>query len=156
SNIGLGVSDFAKQNKIPFLAAEALADALIWERGNRYTFRVRSGTYMQSAMLVEQVAKLPAKRWAILAPNFEFGHSAATAFKTLLSQRRPDIEWVGEQFPALGNLDAGSTVQALAAAKPEALFNATFGSDLVRFVRAANDRDFLKDLTVASVLTGQP
>src|SRR6185369_4357184 len=42
SNIGLGVSDFAKQNKIPFLAAEALADALTWERGNRYAFRVRS------------------------------------------------------------------------------------------------------------------
>jgi branched-chain amino acid transport system substrate-binding protein len=156
SNIGLAVSDFAKQRKIVFLAAEALSDALTWQRGNRYTFRVRSSTYMQSAMLVEQVAKLPAKRWAILAPNFEFGHSAADTFKKLLSARRPDIEWVAEQYPALGKLDAGPTIEALAAAKPEALFNATFGSDLVRFVREANDRSFLKGLTVASVLTGQP
>jgi branched-chain amino acid transport system substrate-binding protein len=156
SNIGLGVSDFAKQNKIPFLAAEALADALTWEKGNRYTFRVRSSTYMQSAMLVEQVAKLPAKRWAVIAPNFEFGHSASDTFKKLLSARRPDIEWVAEQFPALGSPDVGPVIQALAAAKPDALFNATFGGDLVRFVRAANDRDFLKGLTVASVLTGQP
>ncbi len=156
SNIGLAVSDFAKQRKILFLASEALSDALTWQRGNRYTFRVRSSTYMQSAMLVEQVARLPAKRWAILAPNFEFGHSAADTFKKLLSQRRPDIQWVAEQYPALGKLDAGPTIEALAAAKPDALFNATFGADLVKFVRAADDRNFLKGLTVASVLTGQP
>lgn len=156
SNIGLAVSDFAKQRKILFLASEALSDALTWQRGNRYTFRVRSSTYMQSAMLVEQVARLPAKRWAILAPNFEFGHSAADTFKKLLSQRRPDVQWVAEQYPALGKLDAGPTIEALAAAKPDALFNATFGADLVKFVRAADDRNFLKGLTVASVLTGQP
>jgi branched-chain amino acid transport system substrate-binding protein len=156
SNIGLAVSDVAKQNKILFLAAEALSDALTWQRGNRYTFRVRSSTYMQSAMLVEQVAKLPANRWSILAPNFEFGHSAADTFKTLLSERRPDIEWVAEQYPALGKIDAGPTIEALAAAKPDALFNATFGGDLVRFVREAGDRKFLAGLTVASVLTGQP
>jgi branched-chain amino acid transport system substrate-binding protein len=156
SNVGLAVSDFANQHKVLFLAAEALSDALTWQRGNRYTFRVRSSTYMQSAMLVEQVAKLPARRWAVLAPNFEFGHSAVDTFKRLLSQRRPDVEWVAEQYPALGKLDAGPTVEALAQAKPDALFNATFGTDLVRFVREANDRDFLKRLTVASVLTGQP
>jgi branched-chain amino acid transport system substrate-binding protein len=156
SNIGLAVSDFAKQNKILFLASEALSDALTWQRGNRYTFRVRSSTYMQSAMLVEQVAALPARRWAILAPNFEFGHSAVDTFKKLLAAKRPDVEWVAEQYPALGKLDAGPTVDALAAAKPDALFNATFGGDLVRFVRAADDRNFLRGLTVASVLTGQP
>jgi branched-chain amino acid transport system substrate-binding protein len=156
SNIGLAVSDFAKREKILFLASEALSDALTWQRGNRYTFRVRSSTYMQSAMLVEQVAKLPAKRWAILAPNFEFGHSATDTFKKLLSEKRPDVEWVAEQYPALGKLDAGPTIEALAVAKPEALFNATFGADLVRFVREADDRKFLPGLTVASVLTGQP
>jgi branched-chain amino acid transport system substrate-binding protein len=156
SNVGLAVSDFAKQNKIVFVAPEALSDALTWQRGNRYTFRVRSSTYMQAAMLVEQAVKLKAKRWAIVAPNYEFGHSVADTFKKLLSERRPDVEWVAEQYPTLGKIDAGAVVQVLAAAKPEALFNATFGPDLVRFVRDANDRGFLKDKTVLSVLTGQP
>ena len=37
SNVGLAVSDFAKQRKLVFLAAEPLSDKLTWENGNRYT-----------------------------------------------------------------------------------------------------------------------
>ncbi len=156
SNVGLAVSDFAKRNKVLFIAAEALSDALTWERGNRYTFRVRSSTYMQAAMLVEQVAKLPAKRWAIIAPNYEFGHSVSDTFKRLLLKRRPDVQFVAEQYPTQGKIDAGATIQALQAARPDAVFNATVGPDLVRLVREGNDRDFFKGKLVASVLTGQP
>src|SRR6516165_12644848 len=64
SNIGLAVSDFANQKKVFFLAAEPLTDAITWSKGNRYTFRLRPSNYMQAAMLVEEAAKLPAKRWA--------------------------------------------------------------------------------------------
>src|SRR6202046_777403 len=76
SNIGLAVSDFANQKKVFFLAAEPLTAALTWAKGNRYTFRLRPSNYMQAAMLVEQAAKLPAKRWATIAPNYEYGQSA--------------------------------------------------------------------------------
>jgi branched-chain amino acid transport system substrate-binding protein len=69
SNIGLAVSDFANQKKVFFLAAEPLTDAITWSKGNRYTFRLRPSNYMQAAMLVEEAAKLPAKRWATIAPN---------------------------------------------------------------------------------------
>ena len=99
SNIGLAVSDFAKQKKILFLAAEPLTDAITWSQGNRYTFRLRPANYEQAAMLAEEAAKLPAKKWATIAPNYEYGQSAVAVFKKLLSQKRPDIQWVGEQWP---------------------------------------------------------
>ncbi|MEH2472128.1 branched-chain amino acid transport system substrate-binding protein [Nitrobacteraceae bacterium AZCC 2161] len=156
SNVGLAVSDFAKTNKVPFVAAEALSDALTWQKGNRYSFRVRSSTYMQAAMLAEEAAKLPAKRWAAIAPNYEFGHAVVEAFKKLLSEKRKDIEWVAEQFPTQGKIDAGATLQAIEAAKPEAIFNAMVLPDLVRLVREGNDRDFFKGKSVVSVMTGQP
>ena len=54
SNIGLAVTDFAKQRKVLFVAAEPLTDKITWENGNRYTFRLRPNTYMQSAMLVPE------------------------------------------------------------------------------------------------------
>ena len=41
SNIGLAVGDFAKQNKVLFLAAEPLTDAMVWAKGNHYVFRLR-------------------------------------------------------------------------------------------------------------------
>ncbi len=77
SNIGLAVADFAKQKKVLFLAAEPLTDKIVWESGNHYTFRLRPSTYMQTAMLVPEAAKLKKKRWAIVYPNYEYGQSAA-------------------------------------------------------------------------------
>ena len=36
-------------------------------------------------MLAEEAAKLPAKKWATIAPNYEYGQSAVAVFKKLLS-----------------------------------------------------------------------
>ncbi len=156
SHIGLAVSDFALQRRRLFVAAEPLTDALVWEKGNRYTFRLRPSTYMQAAMLVEEAAKLPARRWVTVAPNYEYGQSAVKWFKQLLSARRPDVEFVAEQWPALGRIDAGATVTALAQARPDAIYNVTFGADLTNFVRQGNTRGLFERRTVVSLLTGEP
>ena len=47
----------------------------MWARGNNYTYRVRPSTYMQTKMLVEEAAKLKTKKWACVAPNYEYGQS---------------------------------------------------------------------------------
>jgi branched-chain amino acid transport system substrate-binding protein len=156
SNIGLAVADFAKQKKILFLAAEPLTDAITWSKGNRYTFRLRPANYEQAAMLAEEAAKLPAKKWATIAPNYEYGQSAVTVFKKLLSEKRPDIQWVGEQWPPQGKIDAGAVVEAIAKTEPEAILNVTFGPDLVKLVREGNTRGLFKDRSVVSFLTGEP
>lgn len=156
SNIGLAVADFANRNKTLFIASEPLSDALVWEKGNDYTFRLRPSTYMQAAMLAEEAAKLPAKRWATIAPNYEYGQSAVKAFQDVLSSLRPDVEFVEAQWPALFKLDAGATVQALERAKPDAIFNVTFSIDLAKFVREGQLRGLFKDREVASLLTGEP
>lgn len=156
SNVGLAVADFAKQKKVFYLAGEPLTDAMVWSAGNRYTFRLRPSNYMQAAMLADEAAKLPAKRWATIAPNYEYGQSAVKVFKELLSKKRPDIEWVGEQWPPQGRIDAGPVVQAIAALRPEAILNVTFGPDLVKLVREGNTRGLFKDRSVVSFLTGEP
>lgn len=156
SHIGVAVADFAAKSKIFFLAAQPLTDSLVWEKGNRYTFRLRPSTYTQTLVLVDEAAKLPAKRWATIAPNYEYGQSAVASFKAALKAKRPDVEFVSEQWPALGKLEGGSTVQALLAAKPDAIFNATFGPDLARFVREGNLRTLFNNRPVISLLTGEP
>jgi len=59
SNVGLALADHAGKSKRLFVASEPLTDAIVWDKGNRYTFRLRASTYMQAAMLVEEAAKLP-------------------------------------------------------------------------------------------------
>ena len=156
SHVGLAVSDFAKQHKRFFLASEPLTDKMTWENGNRYTYRLRTSTYMQVSMLIPAAVKMNRKRWAIVYPNYEYGQSAVETFKRLLKEAQPDVEFVAEQAAPLGRIDAGSVVQALADAKPDAMFNVLFATDLSKFVRAASQRYFLKDLPVVSLLTGEP
>jgi len=156
SNVGLAVADYALRNKVLFMASEPLTDALVWEKGNRYTFRLRASTHMQSAMLVEEAVKLPAKRWVTIAPNYEYGQSAVASFKALLKRAKPDVEFVAEQWPAQGKLEAGSTVQAVLAARPEAVFNVTFGADLARLVREGNLRGLFPRVPTVSLLSGEP
>jgi len=156
SNVGLAVSDFAKQKKVLYLASEPLTDALVWSKGNEYTFRLRTSNYMQAAMLAEEAAKLPAKRWATIAPNYEFGQSFVAVFKELLKARRPDVEFVAEQWPPFGKIDPGPVLQAIDAANPDAILNATFAGDLAKLVREGNTRGVFKNRAVVSYLTGEP
>ncbi|QNN57370.1 ABC transporter substrate-binding protein [Diaphorobacter ruginosibacter] len=156
SHVGLALTDYAKQKQRFFLASETLTDKVVWAEGNPYTFRLRASTYMQVAMLVPEAAKLQKKRWAIVYPNYEYGQSAAATFKKLMKERQPDIEFVAEQAPPLGKVDAGSVVQALADSKPDAIFNVLFAADLGKFVREGNTRGLFKGREVVGLLTAEP
>jgi branched-chain amino acid transport system substrate-binding protein len=156
SNIGLAVTEFAGKKQVFFLAAEPLTDKITWQNGNRYTFRLRSSTYMQVAMLLPDALAAKKKRWALVYPNFEYGQSAVAAFKELMKAKQPDIEFVTEQAPPLGKVDAGAVVQAIDDAKPDGIFNVLFGPDLAKLVREGNTRDVFKNRTVISLLSGEP
>lgn len=156
SHVGLALAAYAGQKQRLYLAAEPLADSLVWQDGNRYTFRLRPSTYMQAAMLAEEAAKTGAKRWATIAPNYAYGKDAVAAFKEVLKAKVPDVEFVGEQWPALFKIDAAAEVQALEALKPDGIYNVTFGSDLAKFVREGNLRELFDDRTMLGLLTGEP
>ena len=156
SNVGVAMADYANQKKILYLAAEPLTDAVTMGQGNRYTFRVRPSNFMQVGMLVEEAKISGAKRWAIVAPNYEYGQSAADVFKRLLKEEIPGAEIVAEQYPALGKIEAGATVSALEQAKPDGIFNVLFGADVTQFVREGNTRGLFEKKTVLSLLTGEP
>ena len=156
SHIGLAVTNFAGQKKVFFLAAEPLTDKITWADGNKHTFRLRASTYMQTAMLMPAAKAANAKKWAIVYPNFEYGQSAAAAFKEMMKKAQPDVEFVTEQAPPLGKIDAGAVAQAVDDAKPDAIFNVLFGGDLAKFVREGNTRGVFKDRTVVSLLSGEP
>ena len=156
SHVGLALTSYAGAKQRLYVAAEPLADALTWAEGNRYTFRLRPMTYTQADMLAEEAAKNPAKRWATIAPNYAYGQEAVANFKKLLQERRPDVEFVAEQWPALFKIDAGAEARALEAAKPDAIYNVTFGSDLAKLVREGTTRGLFEDRFVVGLLTGEP
>ncbi len=156
SNIGLALSSLAAEKHYVYLASEPLADALVWDKGNDWTFRLRTSTYMQAAMLAEEAAKTDAIRYATIAPNYAYGKDAVAAFKENLLALKPEVEFVAEQWPPLFKIDAGAEVQALERAKPDAIFNVTFAGDLAKFMREGTMRGLFDGRKVFGLLSGEP
>jgi branched-chain amino acid transport system substrate-binding protein len=156
SNIGIALADLAKRRHVLFIAAEPLTDKIVWEDGNKYTYRLRASTYMQTAMLVPEAVKLAKKRWAIVYPNYEYGQAATATFKQQMqAQQGPGLEFVEQAVP-LGKIEPGAVVQALIDAKPDAIFSSLFGPDLARFVREGRLRGLFDDRPVFNLLGGEP
>jgi branched-chain amino acid transport system substrate-binding protein len=156
SNVGLAVSDWAKQNKTMFVAAEPLTEAITWSKGHDYCVRVRPNTYEQGRMLADRAAKLKHQKWAVIGPNFEYGRRAWESFRDRLKELKPDVQVVGEQWPTLAKIDASAEVGAILAKNPEALYVSLFGSDWIAFVREAAKRGVFQKMFVVGILLGEP
>jgi branched-chain amino acid transport system substrate-binding protein len=156
SNVGLAVSDWARQNRTLFVAAEPLTEALTWSKGHDHVFRVRPNTYEQGRMLAEKAAKTRHTKWATIGPNYEYGKRAWETFRDRLKQLRPDVEIVGEHWPTLGKLEAGPFVTAILNQNPDALYVSLFGSDWLAFVREGQKRGLFQKLFVVGILLGEP
>lgn len=156
SNVGLAVSDFAKQYKVLFVAAEPLTEAMTWSQGNRYTFRVRPNTYSQGRMLAERAARLPYKKWAVIGPNYEYGRRAWETFWARLKELKPDVQLTGEHWPTLGKIEPGGYVTALLGQRPEAIYVSLFGSDWIAFAREGAKRGLFQTAFCVGILLGEP
>jgi branched-chain amino acid transport system substrate-binding protein len=156
SNVGLAVSDWAKQNKTLFVAAEPLTEAITWAKGHDHVFRVRPNTYEQGRMLAEKAGKLKYQKWATIGPNYEYGKRAWETFRDRLKELKPDVQIVGEHWPTLGKLEAGPIVTAILNQNPDALYVSLFGSDWITFVREAKKRGLFDKMFVVGILLGEP
>jgi branched-chain amino acid transport system substrate-binding protein len=156
SNVGLAVSDWARQNKTVFVAAEPLTEALTWAKGHDHVFRVRPNTYEQGRMLAEKAGKMKYQKWATIGPNYEYGKRAWETFRDRLKELKPDVQVVGEHWPTLGKLEAGPFVTAILNQSPDALYVSLFGSDWLNFVREAKKRGLFERMFVVGILLGEP
>jgi len=156
SNVGLAVSDWAKQNRTLFVAAEPLTEAITWSKGHDHVFRVRPNTYEQGRMLAEKAGRMKYAKWATIGPNYEYGKRAWETFRDRLRELRPGVEVVGEHWPALGKLEPGPYVTAILGERPDALYVSLFGSDWLAFVREANKRGLFEKMFVVGTLLGEP
>ena len=156
SEIALALSAFAAQRKTLYVAGQALTDALVWQNGNRYTYHVAPTSFILAAILVESAAALPAKSWVTVAPDDDYGRSAVRWFRQLLSGRRSDVRFIGEQWPKAGQMDANTVASALAQPAPDGVFNALYGPDFVSLVRSGAGQGLFTNRAVVSMLTGDP
>lgn len=155
-NTGLAVSNFAKKNGIFYLKGCNGTNRHIWQEGHDLAFRFDVSNYMYGKVFAEAAAKLPAKRWAIIAPDYEFGHSVVEDFEKELKKLRHDVVFVATQWHPMMKIQAAAAARAMKNAKPDAVFIASFGTDSVQLIREGRKIGLFDGKPVINVLQGQP
>ena len=153
SHVGLAVSEISKREKVPLITALVGTDKLLWEEYHPYVFRIYSGVYQLTSMMMESAQNIDATKWAVVSENYEAGHAHADDFMTQLKAINPNIEFVEKQYPALNKINAGSVVQAVKNAEPEALFVFLLGNNMTAFIREMRLRG-LDDIPVVNPTLG--
>ena len=124
SNVGLAVADFAKQKKVSVRRRRA---------ADRRHHLVEGQPLHVPPPALELRAGGDARRRSGQTAGQALGDDRAElrirpvggggVQEAAFSAKRPDIQWVGEQWPPQGKIDAGAVLEAIDAAKPDAILN---------------------------------
>ncbi len=157
----LAVAQVAKENKTIFMATVASTDTLTTTDWNRYTFRAGTCNSQEANSLALATPKNLVKFYTI-GPNYEYGRTMWSLYKAKIAQENPKAQFIGEQWPKLFEPDYTPYINAILAAKPDAVFCSLWGGDLVAFIKQAKPYGLFKkmkwiiaagaDLTVVQAL----
>jgi branched-chain amino acid transport system substrate-binding protein len=147
SGVAKAVEGFAKEVKVPYIITGAQSEHLTGKYGHRYVFRMTTNTHIYTYSDAVAAAKLNIKKWWIIAPDYEYGKACYDTFTRILKSLQPDVEFVGEGWPKLGNPDYTPYVTTIVTSEAQGLFCVLAGSDFARFVKAAKPMGLFKKMT---------
>ncbi|MBC7346284.1 MAG: ABC transporter substrate-binding protein [Clostridia bacterium] len=148
SAAALAVSEFAKENKVPFLVWGAMSEKITGAAGHRYVFSMLPNTAMSGRAGAVQMSKMPYTKYWLAGSDYEYGHSIINNFWDNLKRLKPDVQKLGETWWRVGEPDFTPYINAIRAAKPEVLVVGTGGADMVPFLKAVKATGLSKDVQV--------
>ncbi len=138
SAAALAVSAYAKRVKIPFFDWIAMSSKISGADGHRYVFQIEVNTDMSGKAMALAAAKESYKRYYIIGSDYEYGHAIAESFERNLMAIKKDVEIIGKSWFRVGEPDFGPYINAILAKKPDAVYAATGGRDMVPFLKYVN------------------
>ncbi len=144
----LAVSQYAKENKIPFFDWGGMSDKITGASGHRYVFSMLPNTAMIGKAGAVQMSKLPYTKYWLAGSDYEYGHSVVNNLWSNLQKLKPDVQKVGETWWKVGEPDFTPYIASIRAAKPDAVIVGTGGADMVPFMKALQNTGLAKDIPV--------
>lgn len=140
SAVAAAEEPLAAQYQIPVFFHTSNDISLMGKGFTKYAFQVVPNTVMESRAAADYLAKQSAGKritLATFAPDYSFGHDTVSGFLQALKDLHVSYKLVAQEFPPLSATSISSYLSRIVTAKPEYLFNAQFGGDLVTFTRQA-------------------
>lgn len=146
SAVGMAISSFVQEqtDDVVYLATGPQTPLLTKEECKKTTFRCTSNTIQFNtvgAYLTHDRAPDDATRVAGVNPDYVYGHNAWRDFKAALKERRPDVEFVSETFPAFQKGEYKNEIQKTLDAEPDIIHSVLFSGDMVSFVKQGHQFD---------------
>jgi branched-chain amino acid transport system substrate-binding protein len=136
SGVALGVSDYAKREKVPFLVWISKSERITGEKGHRYVFSTGENTAMAGKAGGVALAKKPYIKYWIAGDDYEYGHAIADAAWRNLEKLKPGVKRIGQSWWKVGEPDLIPYLTAIEAAKPDAVIFATGGRSMTNVLKA--------------------
>ena len=137
SAVRLAISDVARQYKIPMVDSIGGSRRLVEDRGHDYFFELSLTTRTEAYGQAAGTAKLKGKKIVTIAPDYEWGRLEHEGFVQPFKKMRPEVEFVGEYWPKLGEKDYTPYITAILAKNPDIIWSALWGGDFIGFVKQA-------------------
>ncbi|MFZ5632469.1 MAG: ABC transporter substrate-binding protein [Bacillota bacterium] len=148
SAAALGVSQYARENKVPFLVWGAMSNKISGEAGHRYVFQMLPNTAMIGRAGAVQMSRMPYTRYWLAGSDYEYGHSVVSNFWANLEKMKPGVVKAGESWWRVGEPDFTPYINGIRAAKPEVLVVGTGGADMVPFLKAVKATGLSREIKV--------
>lgn len=130
-----------------FLNYAAVDPALTNEKCSFWHFRFDADADMKMSALTDAIAAdKQVKKIYLLNQDYAFGQAVSKSARRMLSQKRPDIEIVGDDLHPLGKVkDFSPYISKIRASGANAVISGNWGNDLVLLVKAGRESGLAVD-----------
>ncbi|SDE03416.1 branched-chain amino acid transport system substrate-binding protein [Paracoccus isoporae] len=124
-----------------FLNYSAVDPALTNEKCSWWHFRFDTEVNQKTAEMTDFIAdNKDLKRIYLINQDYSFGHAVGDAARSMLGEKRPDIEIVADEYhPLMKIKDFAPYIAKIKASGAQAVLTGNFGADLTLLVKAASD-----------------
>ena len=127
--------------EVLYLNYAAVDPALTNERCSYWHFRLDADTSMKMEALTSYMKdQADVKKVFLLNQNYAHGQQVSRYFKETMARKRPDVQIVGDDLHALGQVkDFAPFVAKIKASGADSVLTGNWGQDLTLLIKAAKD-----------------
>ena len=131
-------------SQVLFLNYSAVDPALTNEKCNFWHFRFDANADIKMDALTDVIAEnQDIKKVYIIGQDYSFGKAVADAAVSMLGEKRPDIEIVGNELHPIGKVkDFTPYARKIIASEADAVITGNWGSDMLGIGKAVLDNGF--------------
>jgi branched-chain amino acid transport system substrate-binding protein len=148
SGVALAVSEYAKEEKVPFIVWISKSEKITGEQGHHYVFSTGENTAMAGKAGGVALADKPYTKYWIAGDDYEYGHAIADAAWRNLKALKPDVEQIGESWWKPGEPDLTPYLTAILAAEPDAVIFSTGGASMANIMKATAATGMSKEVPI--------